>query len=90
VEDLALEDLKDAINQVVLLQNVRGTLMDEIAQLKRRLSTQTDELNQVRTSAEVCVGPASPMCRGGPVLPSVARLTPPLISGITQLFRSRT
>lgn len=59
VEDLALEDLKDAINQVVLLQNVRGTLMDEIAQLKRRLSSQTDELNQIRSSAEVCGSPAS-------------------------------
>mmetsp|Transcript_21515 Transcript_21515/g.64005 ORF Transcript_21515/g.64005 Transcript_21515/m.64005 type:complete len:917 (-) Transcript_21515:190-2940(-) len=46
VEDLALEDLKDAINQVVLLQNVRSTLMDEIADLKRRVASQADEIDK--------------------------------------------
>eukprot|EP00038_Savillea_parva_P011554 m.198335 g.198335 ORF g.198335 m.198335 type:complete len:971 (-) comp20411_c0_seq1:103-3015(-) len=45
VEDMAMEDLKDAINQVVLLQNVRGTLMDEIAQLKQRVATQAEAIS---------------------------------------------
>jgi hypothetical protein len=48
-----MEDLKDAINQVVLLQNVRGTLMDEIAQLKGTITTQSDELAQAHAATQV-------------------------------------
>eukprot|EP00037_Helgoeca_nana_P013841 m.127792 g.127792 ORF g.127792 m.127792 type:complete len:969 (+) comp22258_c1_seq2:82-2988(+) len=56
VEDLAMEDLKDAINQVVLLQNVRGTLMDEIAQLKGTITTQSDELAQAHAATQEASG----------------------------------
>ena len=65
VEDMAMEDLKDAINQVVLLQNVRGTLMDEIAQLKQRVATQAEAISvaEVSCSSVWCVD----VCCGGMV-----------------------
>ena len=54
VEDLALEDLREAINQVVFLQNVRATLMDEIKSLKTHAAEQDDALKRALAAAQVC------------------------------------
>jgi hypothetical protein len=53
VEDLALEDLREAINQVVFLQNVRATLMDEIKSLKTHAAEQDDALKRALAAAQV-------------------------------------
>ena len=53
VEDLALEDLREAINQVVFLQNVRATLMDEIKSLKSHAAEQDDALKRALAAVQV-------------------------------------